>query len=169
MGTSKNGFDKKQLLWGIIAGVITVGFMAVSYKVGLDKGKGEVKGEETVIAEEITEREVYIEMKDNCSDFEEVDVLEDGKSVKKYCAVYVEGDNAFKVMKKVENNSDNFTFGYDESDYGIFVTSINNYHPDTESQFWSLYINEEMSMVGVADYMINSGDEIMFKLEEVTF
>jgi len=169
MGSLIRKVNLRQLVWGAVAGAITVALMAVSYKVGLDQDKGEVAGEKSIIAEEFDEREVYIAVRSDCSDYKEEVILEDGRNVKKYCVSYQEGESAFDIMNRLVDENSDFTFGYDESDYGVFITSINNYHPDIQSKFWSFLVNAEMSMVGVKDYTVNEGDEILFKIEEVTF
>ncbi len=169
MGNVIEKLNIRQFVWGIIAGVITVLLMAVSYKVGLDQDGGEVAGEKDNVVEEFDEREVYIAVKTDCSDYKEEVIIEEGRNIKKYCTSYVEGENAFDIMKKLVDEDNDFTFGYDENDYGIFITSINNYHPDIESKFWSFLVNGEMSMVGVKDYAVNDGDELLFKIEEVSF
>jgi hypothetical protein len=157
-------FNIKQFVWGIVIGIITVGLMFVSYRVGFDSGEEKVKGEEVVVDQE----ELYITVKTDCSDVSS-DENEEGEEVKRYCASYNEGESAFEVMKRVEEENEVFTFAYEESDFGVFVTSVNNYHPDTESKFWSFLINGEMSMVGVSDYEVLEGDELGFKVEEVVF
>lgn len=169
MGNVIKKLDLRQFVWGVIAGVITVALMAISYKVGVDQEKEEVAGEKDILTEEFEEREVYIAVRSDCSDYKEEVIVEEGRNIKKYCTSYQESESAFDVMKKLVNENSAFTFGYDENDYGIFITSINNYHPDIESKFWSFLVNGEMSMVGVKDYIVNDGDELLFKIEEVSF
>ena len=169
MGDIIKKLNIKQLAWGIVAGVITVALMTISYKIGLDHGEGEVKGEKSIITEEFDEREIFIAIRSDCSDYQEEVIIEEGRNMKKYCTAYVESDNAFDAMNRLVSEDSDFTFGYDESDYGVFITSINNYHPDIESKFWSFHVNGEMSMVGVSDCTVNDGDELMFKIEEVSF
>lgn len=169
MGNVIRKVNLRQFVWGVVAGVITVALMAVSYKVGLDQEGGEVEGEKNILAEEFEEREIYISVRSDCSNFEEEVIIEEGRNIKKYCASYVEGESAFDVMKKLVDEDSDFSFGYDENDYGVFITSINNYHPDIESKFWSFLVNGEMSMVGVRDYTVSDGDDMLFKIEEVSF
>jgi len=164
----RGGIDKDQLLWGVIAGIITVGLMSISYYVGMKKGgeEEEVLGE---IVAEIEEKEVYIALKSDCSEYKEEDSIEGGKEIKKFCVEYKEGESAFGVLKRLDRESEDFSFSYDESDLGVFITSINNYHPDITSKFWAFLINGEMSIVGVSDYIVREGDELGFRVEESEF
>lgn len=170
MGQEENNadqaVDRQQIVWGAIVGVITVGLMAVSYYVGIKRGeeKEDVLGEESV--QEIQEREVYIAVRSDCSDYEETSKVKDGKEVRKYCVNYQE-ESAFAVMKRLVDEDTEFSFDYDESDFGAFITSINNYHPDIASRFWAFLVNGEVSLVGVSDYMVIDGDELGFRVEEV--
>lgn len=163
--------DRKQLLWGVVAGIMTVGLMALSYYVGLNRG--EERKEEEILGEateqEITEREVYIATRTDCNGYEAGTEVDDGKEVRKYCVTFEEGKSAFDVMKSLQGEGEDFSFSYEESDFGAFITSINNYHPDIADSFWAFLINGEMSMVGVSDYQVNDGDELGFKVEKVEF
>lgn len=163
--------DRKQLLWGVVAGIITVGLMGFSYYVGINRG--EERKEEGVLGEateqEITEREVYIATRTDCSDYKTGTEVEDGKEVRKYCVTFGEGKSAFDVMKSLQEEGEDFSFSYEESDFGAFITSINNYHPDIADRFWAFLINGEMSMMGVSDYEVSDGDELGFRVEEVEF
>jgi len=160
--------DRKQLLWGVVIGVITVGLMVISYYIGLGRGeenKDDVLGESG--EQMIEESEVYVAVRADCSDYEEGSFLENGKKLEKYCVLHEEDKNAFDVLKKLADEDEDFSFDYDESEFGVFINSLNNYHPDIESRFWAFYVNGEMSIVGVSDYMVNKGDELGFRVEEV--
>lgn len=160
--------DKRQLLWGGIAGVITVGLMAAAYFVGVNVGENK---EEEVLGEavEVVGKEIYIKVASSCEEYKTGSTSEGGKEVHKYCVVLEEGKSAFDVMKKLEEEDEKFSFSYDESEFGVFITSINNYHPDVADKFWAFLVNGEMSMVGAGDYQVNDGDELGFQVEEVTF
>jgi len=160
------GFIKSQLVWGVIVGVITFALMGGAYYLGTKQSKDEeVKGEVT----EVTDREVEIAIRSDCSSYEEGHSEVDGKIVDKYCVSYSEGKSAFDFMKQLDEARDDYSFAYDESKFGVFITSINNYHPDIDTRFWGFLVNDEMSLVGVDGYKVNEGDNIGFKVEEVKF
>ena len=161
--------DTKQLIWGVIIGIITFGLMGVSYKIGINKGKEqEVLGEEAESVE-MSEREVQISFLSNCESEEQGVKLEEGKELYSYCLNYEGEKSAYDYLKLLDQGSEEFSFDYDESDFGVFITSVNNYHPDVKSKFWAFLVNGEMSMVGVADYVINEGDTVVLRIEEVEF
>ncbi|MBN2016497.1 DUF4430 domain-containing protein [Candidatus Dojkabacteria bacterium] len=159
--------DKKQLLWGAVAGAITVLLMLVTYVVGIEKGK-----ETSVLSESqnqgnyIDDKEVYIAVRSDCTDY---DLRTEEDHMRKYCLNYIDGETAFSTLARLDQDSEEFSFDYDESDFGVFITSINNYHPDVKSKFWAFLVNGEMSMVGVSDHLVQDGDELGFRVEEVVF
>lgn len=167
MGDLLKKVDPKQFRWGIIAGVITVVLMAISYNIGYGRGEeGKVLGE-TEVQEEAEIREVQIEVKENCQDLTFEEIREGKKEIKKYCLDFSKGENVFNAMKRLDEKEEEFSFDFEVSDFGVFITSINNFHPDVDSKFWAFYVNDEMSMVGVKDYKIEKDDLISFKLEEI--
>ncbi len=49
---------------------------------------------------------------------------------------------------------------------GGLVTSINGVSQDpSASKYWMYYINGELAPVGAGDYIVQNGDEIVWKLE----
>jgi hypothetical protein len=51
-------------------------------------------------------------------------------------------------------------------DFGDFVTSINGITP-ASNQFWSMYINDQMSQVGASEYETKSSDIIRWQIDSV--
>ncbi|MBU7014499.1 MAG: DUF4430 domain-containing protein [Theionarchaea archaeon] len=50
---------------------------------------------------------------------------------------------------------------------GGFVTSINGIEQNpSENIYWIYYVNGELGQVGAADYVVEEGDEITWKLEK---
>lgn len=162
------GSKSKQLLWGAIIGIITFSLMGVAYYVGYSNSDSSEKGEVLSAAEEveINHREVYIKVLADCSGFAGENYTEGDKEVRKYCATYQE-ESAYDTLSRLSGEDEDFVITFEESDWGAFVTSVNNYHPDVNKEFWSFLINGEMSMVGVSDYEVMESDEIAFVLEEV--
>ena len=49
-----------------------------------------------------------------------------------------------------------------------FVTAIDGVAADPDSEFWALYVNDEMATVGAGSLETKDGDEITWKLETFT-
>ena len=49
-----------------------------------------------------------------------------------------------------------------------FVTAIDGVVADPDSEFWALYVNDEMATVGAGSLETKDGDEITWKLETFT-
>ena len=60
---------------------------------------------------------------------------------------------------------------YDIVDEGAgFLSSINgNEHDMDAERYWLFYVNDDMASVGAADYEIEEGDVIEWKLEDSQF
>jgi len=159
--------DKQQLSWGIVLGIITFGLMMISYNVGLDKGKeqeGNSNSDDNVLSEniEVNPKEVYIDILNNCDEF-----LSERPDIKEYCISYQNEESAFTAMERLAEENDTFSFEYSDSDFGIFITGVNEYTAEVSTEFWSFLINDEMSIVGVSDYVVVDGDTLGFIVEEL--
>ena len=163
----QQGINKEQLRWGIILGIITFAFIAGAYFKGVQQGEKTERNRDTVAT--LEGQDISINIQTNCNDTEQGISEVDGKKVNKYCVQFTEGDTAFFVLKRLSEQDSTFSFSYDESQYGVFITSVNNYHPDIRSKFWGFYVNDEMSQVGVGEYKVNEGDKLEFKVDEVKF
>jgi len=85
---------------------------------------------------------------------------------KTYYGNIIEGENVFTYMKNLQEQNKDFTFSYSESQYGIFVNSINGYSANIDNkEFWELLVNGEVSQVGIADYVIKSGDVLSWQID----
>jgi hypothetical protein len=119
------------------------------------------------IAVDIDPMEVNFIISSNCHEVDLESMFD--KTVKAYCSDFSEGKSAFDVLREIDEQQEDFSFSYDEYDFGIFISSLNHYHPDTLEQFWAFYVNDEMSMVGVSDYLVLDGDKLTFAVEDVQF
>ena len=74
---------------------------------------------------------------------------------------YKEYDNLLEVLEiKLD-------LKYQMSEYGAFITGINNIEPLDNSYWFSLYVNDAMSNVGVMDVEIKDNLKIDFKLSSM--
>jgi hypothetical protein len=55
---------------------------------------------------------------------------------------------------------------YQEYDFGIFIEQIDGLKGDQDS-FWAIYLNDESSLVGIRDIILNEGDIIEFRYEAI--
>lgn len=83
---------------------------------------------------------------------------------KVYNVEVVEGSSVFDVMKKLKENN-LFDFDYIEHlGLGAFVNEING-TKGTPGKYWIYYINDTKASVGISNYILKSGDNIIWKQE----
>lgn len=73
-----------------------------------------------------------------------------------------DGQTALEVLQE------NAEIDFEESELGIFVTSINSI-AGNDDYYWAFYVNGEYARKGVADTVLNTGDLIEFKYEKIEF
>jgi len=78
-------------------------------------------------------------------------------------SIVYQGEDGRNAMDLLRANHQVTVKSYD---FGDFVTSINGITPDS-NQFWSMYVNGEMSQVGAADYETKSTDTIKWQIDLV--
>ena len=85
---------------------------------------------------------------------------------KSYQAKVLEDSSVYDLMVSLRNNKINsFTFNYKEySGLGIFIDEINGVKGG-DSGYWIYYINNKEASVGVSNYILKEGDDILWKLE----
>jgi hypothetical protein len=87
-------------------------------------------------------------------------VSEDGKIVS---YEGVEGQNALQLLKSyTTTETEEFT------GIGEYVTRINGLLADSTENYWSFYVNGETAQVGAGDYVTKDGDQIEWRLEDVS-
>ncbi|MFH1766490.1 MAG: DUF4430 domain-containing protein [Patescibacteria group bacterium] len=84
---------------------------------------------------------------------------------------YSSGINVLEMMELVREHDPNaFSFSGADSDYGFFVEEINGVSNNTaNSDYWSLYVNNDLSQVGASDYIVQDNDRIEWRYEHVEF
>ncbi len=56
--------------------------------------------------------------------------------------------------------------GFNESEYGRFITSVQGYESnDDEQSWWSISVNGESAMTGIDEIVIKDGDVYMLELK----
>jgi len=87
-----------------------------------------------------------------------ISVIQDEEVLVPVTAVsFAEGETAFDILQKVAE------VDYTETDYGPFITGINGVQPEGED-YWGFFINGQEAQVGAADYQLQNGDHLLFKV-----
>ena len=63
-----------------------------------------------------------------------------------------------------EGDLDNAEFSNQFPSMGLFITTLNGVEADPNSQYWSLYYNNDYTDLGISTLPVSQGDEISFKL-----
>lgn len=72
-----------------------------------------------------------------------------------------EGKTAFALLQE------QYDVEYDQFDFGVLIKSINGEQSD-DSHFWLYYINGEQAQTGADQFETQTGDVILWRLEEST-
>ncbi len=84
---------------------------------------------------------------------------------------FTEGENVYEVLNRAMAENQDLQIIFDDFEIdgqtAFFITTSNGYDPSTESKFWSFYVNDEQSQVGISDYKPKAEDKISFKVEVI--
>jgi len=83
-----------------------------------------------------------------------------------YQAPFENGDSVFDIMNKIKSNKENnFDFKYKEyPSLGVFVSEINGVGGGS-NKYWIYYVNGKEAEIGIAKYLLKSGDIISWNQE----
>lgn len=93
-----------------------------------------------------------------------VKVVQKGDQVTDYTTGFFPEESAYDLLQRLDKENENLKFGYEEYDFGVFLTSINAVKADPNSEFWSFSYNGIESPVGIGDYEVNNNDILQFRL-----
>jgi len=75
------------------------------------------------------------------------------------------GTTALKLITLI-SEEEGIVLGTTEYDFGILIDSIDGVGEDVnDGKYWSFYVNDEMSLVGISDYVVLDKDSILFKYQ----
>lgn len=75
-----------------------------------------------------------------------------------------EDKNTYSILVQIsDENNIPLNLGYFDG-LGYYINAINNIYPDPNSEFWSFFVNEESSLVGISDYIPSENDELLFRI-----
>ena len=90
--------------------------------------------------------------------------------------ISIDGETLADLNKEITVPEGTYLLDVMEAEYDIvdegagFLSSINgNEHDMDAERYWLFYVNDEMASVGAADYEIEEGDVIEWKLEDSQF
>jgi hypothetical protein len=82
-----------------------------------------------------------------------------------------EGENLYEILGKAMTSTNNLNIEFDLFEFNgetsFFITTINGYNPSDDNKFWSFKVNDELSTVGISDYMPKAEDVIKFELATI--
>lgn len=82
----------------------------------------------------------------------------DGEEIENKAVTFAKGETLYEVMQK----------NFDLVDQDGFITSINGQTQDEAAQkYWLYDVNGEMALVGAKELILEPGDHVEFKLEEM--
>ncbi len=91
--------------------------------------------------------------------------IDNGSTQKSYDKKLSSGTTALGVINLVAEE-DGIVLDTTEYDFGILIDSIDGVGEDVnDGKYWSFYVNDEMSMVGLSDYVVMDNDTILLKYQ----
>jgi len=71
------------------------------------------------------------------------------------------------LMEELSSGEDSFEYEASESEYGMFISSVNGKTADFEADnaYWAIYVNGEYGSYGADGQPVSDGDTFTFKYE----
>lgn len=84
-----------------------------------------------------------------------------------YETVIEKGSSAYDLMEELRDTQKLLFDSEYYTGIGFFITSLSGIKQNPKnSEYWTLYINEKESQVGVSAYILKNGDSVEWKLED---
>lgn len=100
-----------------------------------------------------------------------VQVIDQNENLIETTTPLIDGENLYELLNKSMISTDNLKFEFDTFEFNdevsFFITSINGYNPSEDNKFWAFKVNDELSPVGISDYMPQADDVIKFELDTI--
>lgn len=95
-----------------------------------------------------------------------IEVLNKESDLKTY-KIKTDAEYLVDAMNELQDSQD-FSYEGSESDYGLYITSINGQEAvyETDGSYWSIYVNNEYGMYGADQQPVNDGDTYRFAYEK---
>jgi len=157
------------LLFGLLIGIFFIIIIFSAYKIGYDNGYKKAEDRlsiETTETIEFNKQHVYFKVSENCERVEDVQKMDNDENARFYCLTYEDGKTAFEYLSKLKEES-SFDFKYNEFEFGVMISEVNGLAPVEGSEFWSMLVNDQMSMEGVSTLKLNLDDVLLLKIEKI--
>lgn len=124
------------------------------------------------VAEEAEAPDTAVE---DTEEAEEADTADDAEEVTANIDILIDGEQIADLSKEVTVPEGTYLMDvmheeYDLVDEGGFLSEIEGYEQDVDAErYWMYYINDEMPSVGAAEYELEEGDSIEWRLEDSEF
>ena len=108
---------------------------------------------------------VVNEAVEDTSDLSVTTVIDNGDNTTSYDKKVSSGTTALELINLISSD-DGIVLGTTEYDFGTIIDSIDGVGDDTDDgKYWSFYVNDELSVVGMGDYPVNDNDSILMKYQ----
>lgn len=103
---------------------------------------------------------------------EDTENVEDAVEITATIDILIDGEAVADLSKEVTVPEGTYLLDvmheeYDVVDDGGFLSSIGGYEQDVAAErYWMYYTNDEMPSVGAAEYELEAGDQIEWRLED---
>lgn len=105
----------------------------------------------------------------------DVESVEEAEEITATIDIVIDGESLADLSKEVTVPEGTYLLDvmheeYDVVDDGGFLSSIGGYEQDVAAErYWMYYTNDEMPSVGAAEYELEEGDQIEWRLEDSEF
>lgn len=105
----------------------------------------------------------------------DVESVEEAEEITATIEIVIDGESLADLSKEVTVPEGTYLLDvmheeYDVVDDGGFLSSIGGYEQDVAAErYWMYYTNDEMPSVGAAEYELEEGDQIEWRLEDSEF
>ena len=165
MKTNKKGGSKLPIIITIAALVVAIGVFALVYF--LNKPKPAETTNDTTAATDVS-----ASVSDTSAQPEEgtkaytVTVVDKSGNAKDYTGK-TDAGYLKELMDEMVKGGD-FTYEGDDSEYGLYITTINGEKADysVDAAYWAIYVNGEYGNYGADQQPVNDGDTFKFVYEK---
>ena len=148
---------KRLISFVILVLVVSSVLLYSSYK----KQSSAVEGEPMVQGENVGQTEQNQDAR-----IEATVAIDTGEARYEYRVEAPKEIDAFKLTKELSREK-GFSFGFEESEMGAFVTEIHGMENDSQAEtYWMFKVNGKLSEVGASSYIVANDDVVEWEYQE---